>query len=171
MELNLNVQKGISSAENVGSTADCFVGLVADVCEYADDNRIAVFTVSGFGEKHWPVDVWYDLSTIMEDMIKAASCIRNDSYDFSIYFLGQGIQRRLVFSENEGESVDVTCLSETSWEPNPNKISMEKEAVRQMVNNFLSNFFFLARAVVSSRIYAKFFSEYDYLTEPNIRPC
>lgn len=170
MEFNLIVQKEISSAENVGSTADCFAGLVADICEYADDNRLAVFTVSGFGEKDWPVDVWYDLSTILEDMVKAASCMQSDSYDFCVYFLGQGIQRRLVFSEKNGESVDVTCLSETSWKPTPKKISMNKKKLREMVNRFLSNFFSLARVVVNSEIYDEFFSEYDYLTEPRLRP-
>ncbi len=87
-----------------------------EVCEFLGDTGYA-FRISGFGQAEWPVDVWYDLSTLVEQLPDALAALRRgEPAEIDLY--GQGVERTLIF-EPAGDVVSITCSSRTRWQPEP----------------------------------------------------
>jgi hypothetical protein len=90
-----------------------------------------VLAISGFGESRWPVDVWLDLSVLLEQVPQALTAIEHGG-PFEIYFYEQGSQRKVVFApENNGYRA--TCLSYTNWVPEPAVEYMDRESLAAML--------------------------------------
>ncbi|MFE3186610.1 hypothetical protein ACFXKR_38000 [Streptomyces violascens] len=90
--------------------------LVMDTCGLLAQTD-CVFRVAGFGQDPWPVDVSYDLSTVIEQLPEALSALRHKE-PAQIDFYGQGVER-LVRIVPRGESAIVTCVSNAGWVPMP----------------------------------------------------
>lgn len=93
-----------------------YESLVMDLCDILGDTD-CVFRISGFGQAEWPVDVWYDLSTLVEQLPDALAALRSgEPAEIDLY--GQGVERALAF-EPAGDVVSIICSSRTSWQPVP----------------------------------------------------
>lgn len=96
--------------------ADDYESLVMDVCELLSETD-AQFAASGFGQEEWPVNVSYDLSSVIEQLPTAISNLQR-GMDAEIDLYGQGIERRLDFTVS-GNLVEIRCTSGTKWCPDP----------------------------------------------------
>ncbi len=117
---------------------DDVTSLVMDICGYLDEANLVSFTVIGFKDMEWPVDVRTDLSTIITQVPNAIRSLRNRQ-QCSIGFFEQGIDRELRF-RCERSSVFVDCFS-LSGDP----ISTESEEIQldeliEMLTDLLGNF-------------------------------
>ncbi|PRY01837.1 hypothetical protein [Allonocardiopsis opalescens] len=93
-----------------------FATAVMRYCELLAETDCA-FHVGGFGEPHWPVDVAYDLSAVIEQLPDLLSSLRERRAG-SLDFYGQGIERTLEFTPN-GDTTLIRCGSRTAWRPDP----------------------------------------------------
>lgn len=112
--------------------------VIYDLCEIFSDTGDISFSVSGFGQTEWPVDCVFDLSSVMEQLPEIIKKINNGS-DFILYFYEQGIEREVRFVCCVDHYV-LTCKSRTDWNPDPDKIKMNKEDVRWMFMSLYNNF-------------------------------
>ncbi|MEO3756081.1 hypothetical protein [Streptomyces sp. B6B3] len=96
------------------------------------------FRVSGFGQDEWPVDVAYDLSTVIEQVPQALDDFR-EGFDAEIDFYGQGVERLVTFAP-DGETTQVRCTSRTSWTPDPEMISCSHHDVENLLTSLEREF-------------------------------
>lgn len=118
---------------------DDAIGIFMCICEVFELSKVVTFVVSGFGQNKWPVDCRTDLATIIEQVPEILEKIRNKEYNFQLDFYEQGIERMLVFEENNN-LVKVTCISRTDWTPSPNSIFMEKVEISKIFESLYSDF-------------------------------
>ncbi|MFF3774502.1 hypothetical protein [Streptomyces sp. NPDC002232] len=96
--------------------SDDYESLAMDACQLLSETD-AQFIMSGFGQDEWPVDVSYDLSTVIEQLPSAMESLRQGrSTEIDLY--GQGIERRLIFTTSNNVT-EIRCVSRTSWRPHP----------------------------------------------------
>jgi hypothetical protein len=113
MFMELAQQKAALPVEPEGvydEELDDIRSIVMDICEALADTNAFDFTVSGFGQSRWPVDVRTDLATVIE----------------------QGVERSLEFVPS-GLSYDVHCRSRTSWQPHPDVERIDAAVVLAML--------------------------------------
>ncbi|MGK5518645.1 hypothetical protein ACSNN9_04745 [Micromonospora sp. URMC 107] len=105
----------VASATEGPSDQD-FESIVMELCSVLAETDCA-FSMAGFGQDQWPVDVRYDLSTLVEQFPDLLSGIRvGGSAEVDMY--GQGIERTIRFAVS-GDRVEATCISRTGWVPDP----------------------------------------------------
>lgn len=107
-----------------------YESLVMDACQILSETDCQ-FRVSGFGQDDWPVDVSYDLSTVMEQLPEAMRSLQCDE-PATIDFYGQGVERCLTFTPRD-DLVVVECASSTQWQPNP---SVEEAPLNDVLSLF-----------------------------------
>ncbi|MFB6578637.1 hypothetical protein ACFCYC_14650 [Streptomyces sp. NPDC056402] len=90
--------------------------LAMDACQLLSGTD-ARFFVSGFGQEAWPVNVAYDLSSVIEQLPGAIGSL-GSGRSAEIDFYGQGIERRLTFVP-AGDTTEIRCSSGTAWRPDP----------------------------------------------------
>ncbi|WP_367125961.1 hypothetical protein [Streptomyces phytohabitans] len=105
------------------------------------------FQVRGFGA-HWPVDVRYDLSTVMEQLPDLISAIRNGSVGH-LDFYGQGLERVLDFSPVDRRTI-ITCVSGTDFEPPLERENLDTESLVAMLVDTATRFAHAASQVAPS---------------------
>lgn len=77
----------------------------------------ARFHIGGFGSDDWHLDIRYDLSVFMEQLPDLAQAIAERSeHELNLY--SQGVERSLIFHPG-ADSVQIRCISGTSWVPEP----------------------------------------------------
>ena len=103
--------------------------IFTDVTDVAAEQ--GTFTISGFGQSQWPVDVWVDLNVVLEQLPQALAAIRLGA-SFEIDFYEQGAQRKVVFTPEEKGYI-ATCLSYTTWEPDPAVERLDRESLATML--------------------------------------
>jgi hypothetical protein len=111
--------------------------LVMEACKVLAETG-CVFTICGFGNDDWPVDVAYDLSTLVEqlpDLLDDLHAHRVGEIDL----YGQGVERTLCFHPS-GSEVRVTCTSRTTWAPDPAVESIDRDQLQAMIVRLLSAF-------------------------------
>ncbi|MYX97885.1 hypothetical protein GT045_24515 [Streptomyces sp. SID486] len=96
--------------------AEDYESLVMDACELLADTDCR-FDVAGFGQSPWPVDVSYDLSSVIEQLPQARTALRRRDRA-QIDFYGQGVERVITF-DPVGEQITMTCTTQTDWIPDP----------------------------------------------------
>jgi hypothetical protein len=104
-----------STVADVDTTAD-YDTLVIQACEVLERTDCR-FLVGGFGQPVWPVDVGYDLSSLIEQLPGLLKDLRAGN-EGEVSFYGQGIERTLSF-ERRGHQVRIQCRSGTDWVPDP----------------------------------------------------
>lgn len=112
--------------------------VIYDICEVFSNTGEISFFVSGFGQKEWPVDCLFDLSSVIEQLPEIITKV-NDRSDFILDFYEQGIEREVRFAYC-GDHYVLTCKSRTDWNPEPDKIRMKKEDVRFLFMNLYNKF-------------------------------
>lgn len=98
------------------SGAHDFRSLVMHACALLSKTDCQ-FHVGGFGQDDWPVDVGYDLPTVIEQLPDLIADIRARA-EAELDFYGQGVERKLVFAPGD-DMMEIRCYSGTSWNPNP----------------------------------------------------
>ncbi|MFJ4583274.1 hypothetical protein [Streptomyces echinatus] len=96
--------------------AEDYESLVMDACELLAETDCR-FDVAGFGQNPWPVDVSYDLSSVIEQLPRARTALRRGERA-RIDFYGQGVERVVTF-DPVGERVTMTCTTRTDRIPAP----------------------------------------------------
>lgn len=91
-----------------------FDSVVMDLCQALAESD-CFFRIGGFGQSAWPVDVRYDLSTLIEQLPDVLDKI-GSRLSAKIDLYGQGVERVLRFEVN-GDRVEVSCESRASWIP------------------------------------------------------
>jgi hypothetical protein len=111
--------------------------LVMEACEVLAETDCA-FTIRGFGTYDWPVDLAYDLSTLVEQLPDLLDDLRAHRVG-KVDLYGQGVERTLYFHPSSGE-VKITCTSRTTWAPKPAVESIDRDELQAMIARFLSMF-------------------------------
>lgn len=114
-----------------------YESLVMDCCAVLADTD-AEFKAAGFGQERWPVDIAYDLSTVVEQLPSAIGALRNgQAAEIDMY--GQGVER-LVHMNPHGGTVEMRCLSRTSWKPTPEIESADMSDLLAMLEGLAESF-------------------------------
>jgi hypothetical protein len=93
-----------------------YFSLIIEACSLLEETDCR-FLVSGFGDDAWPVDVGYDLSTVVEQLPDLLASLRGGGGG-TLDFYEQGIERQLEFFPEAGK-IQIRCCSRTAWKPNP----------------------------------------------------
>lgn len=96
--------------------AEEYGSLVMDACELLRETDCR-FHVAGFGQDPWPVDISYDLSSVIEQLPQARTALRRKQRA-RIDFYGQGVERVITF-DPDGEQITMSCTTQTAWIPDP----------------------------------------------------
>ncbi|MFE9387728.1 hypothetical protein ACFYMO_31585 [Streptomyces sp. NPDC007025] len=111
--------------------------LVMETCDLLSQTD-CTFQISGFGQESWPVDISYDLSSVIEQLPDTLAALRaNEEAIIDLY--GQGIERELSFTPR-GEHVTVHCSSRTQWQPNPTEEHVSHHEVQHLLTNLAREF-------------------------------
>lgn len=111
--------------------------LVMEACQVLAETD-CVFALRGFGADDWPVDIAYDLSTLVEqlpDLLDDLHAYRVGEIDL----YGQGVERTLSF-HSSGSEVKITCTSRTTWAPDPAVESIDRDQLQAMIARLLFAF-------------------------------
>jgi hypothetical protein len=122
----------LSSGETDG--LDDYFVLAMTACQQLADAEGAAFRIGGFGHESWPVDVAYDMSTVVEKLPIILAGVR-DRREVELDMYSQGIERKLIFKP-AGDFVVVDCLSRTSWIPDPSSEKISREVLVAMLSKF-----------------------------------
>ncbi|WP_043680804.1 hypothetical protein [Streptomyces xylophagus] len=104
-----------------------YESLVMDTCQLLAETDCR-FHVAGFGQDPWPVDISYDLSSVMEQLPEAIASL-GDGKPAQIDFYGQGVERLVTFAPHDGQVV-ITCTTETDWTPDPGTETVSSEEAK-----------------------------------------
>ena len=115
-----------------------FLPLQMIICDHLEDTNLIHFNVSGFGQKHWPVDVRTDLSTILTQ-VEDSFIALGEKKNFDLFFYEQGIERNLQFKW-ESCIYRVHCQSLSDWEPNPINEYLSHKEIRQQLTDLVNDF-------------------------------
>lgn len=102
--------------KEVTESPEDYVSLVIEACSLLGETDCR-FLVSGFGDSSWPVDVCYDLATVLEQLPDLLATLRVGEGGV-LDFFGQGVERRLEFFSS-ARQVEIRCRSGTAWKPDP----------------------------------------------------
>lgn len=128
-----------SSVRNYNLDMDNEASVIFDICDMFEETGNIRFIITGFGQEEWPVSCRFDLPGLIEELPEIVSKINLGDYNFTLNFDEQGIEREIIFEENE-VNVSVTCISRTTWKPTPSTIRMEKGDVRRVFTRLHENF-------------------------------
>jgi hypothetical protein len=117
--------------------ADDYESLVMDFCQLLSETDCR-FVVSGFGQEEWPVNVSYDLSSVIEQLPAAITNVQR-GLDAEIDLYGQGIERRLDFTVS-GNRVEIRCTSGTQWSPDPDVHVLSDEEAMTLLTGLAHEF-------------------------------
>jgi hypothetical protein len=131
--------------------------LLADLCDRLEDLNVLEFSVGGFGQANWRVDIRYDLLSFLEqiaDVLEAISKKRR----VDLSFPEQGMQRIIHIVPLNG-SCKLSCSSFGNWTPSGELIEIES---LELIQSFVSvtKTFFLA-----SETYCPVLSRHDWFLE------
>jgi hypothetical protein len=114
-----------------------YESIVMELCSRLAETD-CVFRMAGFGQEQWPVDIRYDLSTLIEQLPELLSGLRsNGSAEVDLY--GQGVERTLSFVV-AGDHVTVACASRTGWIPNPKVEEIDLAELLAMIESVAFEF-------------------------------
>ncbi|KOY50133.1 hypothetical protein [Streptomyces sp. XY332] len=117
--------------------SDDYESLTMDACQLLAETD-ARFVVSGFGQEEWPVNISYDLSSVIEQLPEAIENLQSGrSAEIDLY--GQGIERRLTFVP-AGDTTEIRCVSGTAWRPEPDTEVLSRTAALELLTGLAGDF-------------------------------
>ncbi|MGW9122030.1 hypothetical protein ACWGRV_36420 [Streptomyces sp. NPDC055663] len=117
--------------------ADDYESLVMDVCKILSETNCH-FSMSGFGQDDWPVDISYDLSSVIEQLPAAIANLQR-GFQAEIDLYGQGVERRLSFIPS-GDLVEIRCTSGTKWSPDPEMETASRSEILELLTGLARDF-------------------------------
>lgn len=103
-----------------------------NACDAIQTRNLGKFSIDGFGQHSWPVDISTDLPVFLEQLPLALKSLATEK-EFEVDFYEQGIERMLSFNPCGERSLKVSCTSRTSWAPNPESVILEMAALENML--------------------------------------
>jgi hypothetical protein len=129
-----------SDAVEYDAELDDVRSLVFEACQSLAESDAVAFRVEGFGQSPWPVDVATDLPTVIEQLPGLFGWLKSDAeHEFQLDFYEQGLERSLTF-RRLGADVNITCTSQTDWEPSPQDELIERPRLEGMLDDLLRQF-------------------------------
>lgn len=143
MGFAVSFESAVPSGAAASTSADLEPGdgyetLVMKACDALSDAGIGRFHIGGFGSDEWPLDVAYDLSAFMEQFPSLLAGVR-ERREVEVDLYSQGIERTLVFRPS-GDLVVIHCQSRTSWIPNPERESIARGELVEMLSKMAEDF-------------------------------
>jgi hypothetical protein len=132
--------------------------IIADICDKLEDLGVANFSVGGFGQAEWPVDVRYDLLTFVEQIGNVLTSIRRGS-STDLVFPEQGIQRSINIKPLNGSS-QLLCTSFGNWKPNEEACRVDTIQLEESLRGVVMAFFALAAEHCSALCNHPWFKEW-----------
>lgn len=123
--------------------------IIEDICEYFEDTKKVLFQIYGLDNIKWKVDCHFDLVVVIEQLPEIISKIRKGNYNFKLDFYEQGIERLLVFSNNN--NANEVILKDIN-KVNKNEIKetyIKKEKIFEIFNNLYNNFLLYSEVLCS----------------------
>ncbi len=103
---------------------DNVTSVLADICDRLEDLKVCEFSVGGFGQIIWRVDVRYDLLAFLEQIIGVLEGLNtNKMVDLS--FPEQGMQRIIHITPLNG-CCRLSCTSFGNWIPSTEIIEIDR---------------------------------------------
>jgi len=117
--------------------------ILTDLCHFIENK--SKFLISGFGQKYWPVTVCADLPVFIEQLPNVIKQISLGN-STEIEFYEQGIERRILL-EPKDDFYELSCVSQTSWQPDPKSEKICVLDLKNMMSEFLKNFLDITHSV------------------------
>jgi hypothetical protein len=136
-EIVLRRPTAVASTAAAGPSGLDFDSIVMDLCQVLAGSD-CFFRIGGFGQSDWPVDVRYDLSTLIEQLPDTLDKVRS-RLTAEIDLCAQGVERTLRFEIN-GDLVVVSCESRTSWTPEFNVENIDYSDLLSMLESVATEF-------------------------------
>ena len=136
LELHISGIRELPGHEQVEATEDLEL-LALPLCELLSDAG-AVFVAGGFGDDDWPVDVRYDLASVVPQFPALLASLESGS-SAEIDFFEQGIQRTVAVTY-EGDRVHLQCHSSGRWKPAFPEEQMSRARFSGMVSDLTRHF-------------------------------
>ncbi|MFI9384804.1 hypothetical protein [Kutzneria sp. NPDC052558] len=121
--------------------------LALPLCELLDEAGVRFF-VGGFGDRRWPVDVRYDLATIIPQLPAVIDSLQS-RLEAELDFYEQGIQRTVMI-DYSGDRVVLKCSSFGKWKPLWLTEECVVEDFRGMLSRFVNRLSFAVSVAVPS---------------------
>jgi hypothetical protein len=99
----------------------------------------AVFVVSGFGDPQWPVDVQFDLASVVPQLPQVMSDLAAQRRT-EINFYEQGVQRTVEMTPQGTSGVLLHCRSFGNWTPLSADETVELADLEEMVGGLAVKF-------------------------------
>lgn len=135
-----------ASQTDVSDQDDDATALLAAICETIQESGLVRFRVGGFNLS-WPVDISFDLLSIIQDIPTLITslnhCARSSS---ALDFCEQGIERRLVF-ERENQTVRIRCYGAAEFLTHAPIEVVAFDALDRMLHRLLQDFVAIARKI------------------------
>lgn len=150
----------VESAKEYDSELDTLDGLLSDVCKALSNFDNIIFHIEGFGQSPWPVDVYVDLCTFVEQLPDFVAWLTSNQeavFDFDFY--EQGIEITLHFIRRDNR-VQITCQSRTDWQPSPQVEAISFNLLLSMTADFVLMFISEAEKVAPSTVSHDWFQEW-----------
>ncbi|MFD8494823.1 hypothetical protein [Amycolatopsis sp. NPDC059657] len=96
------------------------------------------FSVSGFGDNSWPVDIDYDLAAVLQQTPDLIEDLRAGD-EAGLDFYSPHLERNLEFAML-GDLVEITCTSDTGWKPDPGTEYVPWPELERMLTTLAQNF-------------------------------
>jgi hypothetical protein len=107
-------------------------------CEVLEETG-AVFVVSGFGDPQWPVDVQFDLASVVPQLPQVISDLAAERQT-EINLYEQGVQRTVEMTPQGASSVLLRCKSFGDWNPLSADETMTLGDLQEMVGGLAVKF-------------------------------
>ncbi len=143
---------------NYSEELDNISSILFNLCEVIADADIVDFIVEGFGQSPWPLDIHFDLLTIVDQLSDIIANMRT-SQEFTMDFYEQGTERTLTFVPNK-KSWLVQCRSDTSWIPDPDFCDVPKLELEKLLSNLAKDFIELANRIAPNLTRHKWFVDW-----------
>lgn len=148
---------------------DDVTSILSDACEALAETKRITFCIEGFGQAQWPVDVWLDLVTLLEQLpglVRWLKTANEPLFKLSLY--EQGVERDLFF-ERSGDMIQVTCRTwgfETpTWRPSPQEEYINYNLLQQMLRELVETFLSEVEAVCPNLLAHEWLQDWRHAVE------
>lgn len=124
------------SVEELESVDD-YQYLVIEGCGQLDETDCR-FHIGGFGREDWGFDLGYDTSSLVEELPELLAGL-GAGKTVSVDLYSQGVERTLTFAPRD-DQVDITCVSRTSWIPDPETETLGRGELMEMLHGLAVDF-------------------------------
>ena len=114
--LSIDMQKvRVGPEDTYDDSIDDIGAILADLCAHLSDHAAARFSVKGFGDECWPVDVYTDLAVFLEQLPYVTKMLESQQ-EVTLEFYEQGVERNIIMKPMK-QVVKLGCVSFTAWQP------------------------------------------------------